>query len=218
AESLIAQVGYGKMTSREVLTHLAPDVDLDGKPAAQGRLKRILRTVAGKPPAGGVRVSSLPDVLVRFARCCDPLAGERITGFVTRGRGVTVHATGCPRVLEADPLRRVDCVWDDAANAPRPVRVEVGCIDQPGQLAAISKAIAAAGINIRKAESRAIADAAVEKLRVSAQPQRLMILSYQPCGERQAAKPIGAAGGLWPAPAALALAVVGRSAERCRRP
>jgi GTP pyrophosphokinase len=158
AESLIGQVGYGKMTSREVLAHLAPDVDLDGKSAEHGRLKRILRTVAGKPPVGGVRISSLPDVLVRFARCCDPLPGERITGFVTRGRGVTVHATGCPRVLEADPLRRVDCVWDDAANAPRPVRVEVGCIDQPGQLAAISKAIAAAGINIRKAESRAITD------------------------------------------------------------
>jgi GTP pyrophosphokinase len=158
AESLIAQVGYGKRTSREVLAHLAPEIDLDRKPAEQSRLKRMLRTVAGKPPAGGVRVSSLPDVLVRFARCCDPLPGERIAGFVTRGRGVTVHATGCPLVLEADPLRRVDCVWDDNANVPRPIRVEVGCIDEPGQLAAISKAIAGAGINIRKAESRVISD------------------------------------------------------------
>ena len=105
-----------------------------------------------------MRVSSLPDVLVRFARCCDPIPGERIAGFLTRGRGVTVHGATCSRVLEADPLRRVDCVWDTDAGSPRPVRIEVSCVDERGQLAGISRAIAGAGINIRKAESRAIED------------------------------------------------------------
>ena len=69
-----------------------------------------------------------------------------------------MHATGCSRVLEADPLRRVDCVWDAEITAPRPVKIEVACVDERGQLAGISRAIAAAGINIRKAESRAIED------------------------------------------------------------
>ena len=157
SETLLAQVGYGKLTSREVLQRVAPDADLDSDKAA-GPLKRILRTVTRKAPAAGVRVSSLPDVLVRFARCCDPLPGERIAGFVTRGRGVTVHATGCARVLEADPLRRVDCVWDSEASEPRPVRLEVTCVDATGQLATISKAIAGASVFIRKAESKALAD------------------------------------------------------------
>lgn len=157
SESLLAQVGYGKLTSREVLQRVAPDADLDSDKAS-GRFKRILRTVTRKAPAAGVRVSSLPDVLVRFARCCDPLPGERIAGFVTRGRGVTVHATGCARVLEADPLRRVDCVWDSGASEPRPVRLEVTCVDATGQLATISKAIAGASVFIRKAESKALAD------------------------------------------------------------
>lgn len=157
AESLIAQVGYGRMTSREVLAEIDPEADLD-HPVEPGRLERIIRSVSRKSAEGGVRVSSLPDVLVRFARCCDPIPGERIAGFLTRGRGVTVHATGCSRVLEADPLRRVDCVWDAEITAPRPVKIEVGCVDERGQLAGISRAIAAAGINIRKAESRAIED------------------------------------------------------------
>ena len=155
ADSLIAQVGYGRMTSREVLAEIAPEADLD-QPPEPGRLERIIRSVSRRSAEGGVRVSSLPDVLVRFARCCDPIPGERIAGFLTRGRGVTVHGATCSRVLEADPLRRVDCVWDTDAGSPRPVRIEVSCVDERGQLAGISRAIAAAGINIRKAESRAI--------------------------------------------------------------
>jgi Guanosine polyphosphate pyrophosphohydrolases/synthetases len=157
ADSLIAQVGYGRMTSREVLAEIAPEADLD-HPSEPGRLERIIRSVSRRTAEGGVRVSSLPDVLVRFARCCDPIPGERIAGFLTRGRGVTVHAATCSRVLEADPLRRVDCVWDTENQAPRPVKIEVGCVDERGQLAGISRAIAGAGINIRKAESRAIED------------------------------------------------------------
>jgi len=157
ADSLIAQVGYGRMTSREILAEIDPEADLD-HPVEPGRLERMIRSVSRRSAEGGVRVSSLPDVLVRFARCCDPIPGERIAGFLTRGRGVTVHATVCSRVLEADPLRRVDCVWDTETTANRPVKIEVACVDERGQLAGISRAIAAAGINIRKAESRAIED------------------------------------------------------------
>ena len=103
---------------------------------------------------GGVRVSGIEDVLVRFGRCCNPLPGERIAGFITRGRGVTVHSTSCLRVMESDPARRVDVVWDEAAVAPRSVKVEVVSRDQPGMLASISKVISTSGINIARAEVR----------------------------------------------------------------
>ena len=91
-------------------------------------------------------------MMVRFARCCNPLPGEAITGFITRGRGVTVHLAGCPHALLSDPQRRVPVVWKDDEATPRAIRLEVLCADQPGLLAAMSKAIAAANVNIRTAE------------------------------------------------------------------
>jgi GTP pyrophosphokinase len=95
---------------------------------------------------------------VRFGRCCDPLPGERILGFITRGRGVTVHAVDCPHVLQTDPQRRIEVAWENGAAAPRAVPVEVVCIDEPGLLAGITKAISSAGVNISRAQVRSTPD------------------------------------------------------------
>ena len=103
-------------------------------------------------------MSGVDDVLVRFGKCCSPLPGERITGFITRGRGVTVHALDCPKVLESDPQRRIEVQWSDGKGTPRAVKVEVTCVDQPGLLAAMSKAISSAGINIARAHVHALGD------------------------------------------------------------
>jgi len=156
-ETLVADVGYGKLTARQVIEAVAPDAaERDGS-ERESAFQRLFRKVARRPGTG-IRVSGIDDVLVRFARCCDPLPGERITGFITRGRGVAVHAMDCVKVLEADPQRRVDCVWDSTTQSPRPVRLEVMSVDEPGQLAGISRAIAQSGINITKAEARSIPD------------------------------------------------------------
>ncbi|MBI1813830.1 MAG: bifunctional (p)ppGpp synthetase/guanosine-3',5'-bis(diphosphate) 3'-pyrophosphohydrolase [Deltaproteobacteria bacterium] len=159
-ETLLAAVGYGKLTSHQVLAHLLPADVLDqGQPTQEeGTLRRLFRMVRRQTP-GGVRVSGVEDMLVRFGKCCDPLPGERILGFITRGRGVTVHSIDCPRVLESDPQRRVEVVWDDAAQvALRPVTVEVTCVDEPGLLAAMSKAISGAGVNISRAQVKSVPD------------------------------------------------------------
>ncbi|MBU6283592.1 bifunctional (p)ppGpp synthetase/guanosine-3',5'-bis(diphosphate) 3'-pyrophosphohydrolase [bacterium] len=156
-EALIADVGYGKVAARQVIETVAPEAIERRGPEREGTLQRLFRAVSRRPGAG-IRVSGIDDVLVRFARCCDPLPGERITGFITRGRGVTVHAMDCVKVLEADPQRRVECVWAADGRAPRPIRLEVTSVDEPGQLAAITKTIAQSGINIAKAEVRGIAD------------------------------------------------------------
>jgi GTP pyrophosphokinase len=102
----------------------------------------------------GIRVKGVDDVLVRFALCCHPLPGEHIIGFITRGRGVTVHTVGCPTVLESDPHRKIDVSWEENGQAPRPVKIEVTCVDQPGLLAAISSAITSAEANIARAQVR----------------------------------------------------------------
>jgi len=157
-ETLVAEVGYGKVMARQVIERLVPAEEVDRPSEREGPLARLFRVVGRRPDSSGIRVSGIDDVLVRFARCCDPLPGEPIVGFMTRGRGVTVHASDCAKVLEADPLRRVQVVWAGKADSLRPVRLEVMCIDQPGLLAAISRAIAQTGVNIRKAEARSIAD------------------------------------------------------------
>ncbi|MGA2409562.1 MAG: bifunctional (p)ppGpp synthetase/guanosine-3',5'-bis(diphosphate) 3'-pyrophosphohydrolase [Candidatus Binataceae bacterium] len=157
-DSLLAAVGYGLVTVAQLLGKvLNPDelriyrgdrtlpqngADRDGavpKPARSGAPNAVI-------------VSGVGDMMVRFARCCNPLPGEAITGFITRGRGVTVHLAGCPEALATDPQRRVPVIWKAGEATPRPIRLEVLCADQPGLLAAMSKAIAAAGVNISTAE------------------------------------------------------------------
>jgi len=157
-DTLLAAVGYGRVTAQQVLGKLLSPEELERRrEKGEGRLQRLLRMVS-RQTKSGVRVSGVEDMLVRFGKCCSPLPGERITGFITRGRGVTVHALDCPKVLESDPQRRIDVQWEDGKGTPRPVRVEVTCIDQPGLLAAMSKAISSAGINITRAQVHALGD------------------------------------------------------------
>jgi GTP pyrophosphokinase len=157
-DTLLASIGYGKITAQQFLARLLPPEELERRrEKGEGRFQRLLRLV-GRQARSGVRVSGVEDVLVRFGKCCSPLPGERITGFITRGRGVTVHALDCPKVLESDPQRRIDVQWEDGKGAPRSVKVEVTCVDQPGLLAAMSKAISSAGINISRAQVHAVGD------------------------------------------------------------
>ena len=96
----------------------------------------------------GIRVSGQADVLVRFPRCCAPLPGDDVIGFVSRGRGVTVHQKDCVKTFELDPARRIDVQWDTDATAPWSIKVRVHSLDRPGLLAKVTKTISAAGINI----------------------------------------------------------------------
>ncbi len=156
-ETLLASVGYGKITAHQVLSKLLPAEQLQ-KPREDGALRRLLRTMSRQSQAGVV-VGGVDDVLVRFGKCCEPLPGERILGFITRGRGVTVHAVDCPRVLDSDPQRRVEVVWEKGNAAPRAVSVDVLVgIDEPGLLAAMSKAISSSGVNISRAQVRSAVD------------------------------------------------------------
>ncbi len=158
ADALVAYVGYGRITARQVLERLLPAGTLgDGVEVGDdGVLRKLIRRVTGRPP--GVRVSGAEDVLIRFAKCCDPLPGEEIRGFITRGRGVTVHTSDCTRVLESDPQRQVEVAWESGANGQRPVQLEVRCLDKPGMLAAITKSIGSAGVNISSAQVQSTPD------------------------------------------------------------
>ena len=86
--------------------------------------------------------------MVRFANCCNPLPGEPVTGFITRGRGLTVHTVDCSQVLASDPERRIDVDWDMQRKTSRPVKIQVSCSDQKGMLVGLSGAITDADANI----------------------------------------------------------------------
>jgi GTP pyrophosphokinase len=166
-EALLAALGYGRITTRNVLAKLLPPEKLDGaSKKAGGALENLFRLVSTQKRGLGIRVKGVGDVLVRFALCCHPLPGEHIVGFITRGRGVTVHTVGCPTVLESDPHRKVEVSWEQSGQPPRPVKIEVTCIDEPGLLAAISSAITSADANIARAQVRTFGRKAVNTFEV----------------------------------------------------
>src|SRR5438046_8845937 len=108
--------------------------------------------MADKKHELGIREKGVDAVLVRVALWCQPPPGEGSIGFITRGRGVTVHTVGCPTILESDPHRKIEVSWEENGQPPRPVKIEVTCVDQPGLLAAISSAITSADANIARAQ------------------------------------------------------------------
>jgi GTP diphosphokinase / guanosine-3',5'-bis(diphosphate) 3'-diphosphatase len=154
-EELLAAVGYGKVGARQVLTKVVPADQLkERKPSAVSKaMKRIGLASTGDR----IKVSGTDDMLVVRARCCNPIHGERIVGYITRGKGVSVHAATCPNVtnLLYDPERRIDVEWDKgAAPGEYTVRLTLEVEDRKGMLAAVSAKIAGVNTNILDIEAR----------------------------------------------------------------
>src|SRR6266496_605944 len=150
ADDLLASVGYGKTSVQQVLGKLAPAVVHEADSGPDPRAQK-----AAKKPEGAVRISGVDDLLVRFAKCCSPVPGDGIVGFITRGRGLTVHARDCMTVVKnvLDKERLLAVEWDREEPATRPVKIAVYIgRDRPGLLAEITAAISSRHANITKAE------------------------------------------------------------------
>ena len=156
-EELLMALGYGKLVAADVVAILLPESERSQEPKAPGPFEKILRRVTGAPSTG-IKVQGIDDVLIRFAKCCSPVPGDPILGFVTHGRGVAVHTRDCQKALDLDPVRRVEVDWDSKMRAPRPVSVQVICADKPGLLANISRCFSEVGVNITQAHCRATED------------------------------------------------------------
>ncbi len=156
-DDLFASISYGKLSARALCRYLTGGVD-EAKEAESAvtvvpkRIRQLFqreRRTAGS----GVRVSGTADVMVRFAGCCEPLPGDEIIGFVTRGRGVTVHTRGCVKVFALDPERRIEVDWDTETDSRRAIAIRVIARDEPGMLAKVTNTISAASINIGSAKA-----------------------------------------------------------------
>jgi GTP diphosphokinase / guanosine-3',5'-bis(diphosphate) 3'-diphosphatase len=161
ADDLMAGIGYGKYSARQVLGRLVPagtEPIADGEDAKSSTIASVVRRVFGGD-SDAISVKGQGDLLVYRARCCNPIKGEPIIGYVTRGKGVAVHTLTCPNVTnlmyEAD--RRIDVEWGrekDAAPAAYPVKLTLFCDDRAGMLKQITAVISDTNTNIRNIEAR----------------------------------------------------------------
>ncbi len=149
-DDLMAEVGYGNVSSRQIIGRLIPAEKLETGRKEESRLRRFAQKLRGE--TSGIQIRGIQDMMVRFAKCCNPLPGDPISGYITRGRGVTVHTADCPNVLGSDPERLIQVSWNLQETAVHAVRVRVLCSDKKGLLAEISAARAASEVNILRAD------------------------------------------------------------------
>ena len=160
-EDLYAALGYGKLAPRNVLEKLIPPDELDRPepPRAETAVSRVVRKILpfGAPD---ITVVGHNDLLASLAKCCSPVPGEKIIGYITRGRGVSVHSDSCPNVrnLLYDPERQIDVAWAGEKGAFYAIELDVVTDDRPGLLADLTQAIAGEGSNIRRIEARSAED------------------------------------------------------------
>jgi GTP pyrophosphokinase len=160
-DELIIQVGYGKVTAQQVLEKALPEItkhEKEPEKKPESMLKSLLRKVTRRSTSSGIKVAGENDILVRFAKCCSPLPGDPVVGFITRGRGVTVHRRDCDKGLDLDPERRIEVEWDGNGKTQHEVAIQVLCADKPGLLAHISQSFSEQGVNISQAHCRATED------------------------------------------------------------
>jgi GTP pyrophosphokinase len=160
-EDLYAALGYGKLAARSVLEKLVPAGELERpEPVkAETAVSRVVRKILpfGAPD---ITVVGHNDLLASLAKCCNPVPGEKIVGYITRGRGVSVHSDNCPNVrnLLYDSGRQIDVAWAGDKGASYEIELDVVTDDRPGLLADLTQAIAGEGSNIRRIEARSSED------------------------------------------------------------
>src|SRR5438309_386014 len=156
-EDLYADVGYGKVSPRSIVERFISDEQKETAPTDEGVLQKAVRKIfpfTGTSTA--IKVKGYDDLMTYLAKCCNPLPGERIVGYVTRGKGVAVHSANCPNVknLMFNPDREIAVEWADQRQAQFQVELEVLMEDRQGILARVISTIAGLKTNIRQMDSR----------------------------------------------------------------
>ncbi len=149
-EDLVASVGYGKITPLQIVNKF------EAKPQAEEHVSifnKIINRVRKKKPKVGIIVKGLEDILVKFGKCCHPVPGDSIIGYITQGYGVTVHRTNCINALKMNPERQIDVEWNIETTEMYPVNIQIRSYDRVGLLADVAATISKNGANIIKANT-----------------------------------------------------------------
>ena len=158
ADALYLDLARGRLAIPDIAKALLPEGAWKSKQEQQSSLVSSVFGRWTRRAESPVLISGEDGVLVSFAQCCHPLPGENVTGFITRGRGITVHRTDCDELKRADPDRTISVEWDRDNKSRHTSELRIVCADRPGMLADISKVCEQAHVNISRAEARSIDD------------------------------------------------------------
>ena len=154
-EDLLAAIGHGKVTPGQVAGRLT-------RAAAPPPEEEIIPVEAPVPKKekdlGGIKIKDLDDLLIRLANCCQPIPGDPIVGYITRGKGVTIHRADCAYLANTESFRHIPAEWDGAPQKLYPVNIRVVTVDKPGLLADITSALKSAEVNVTKASVETTAE------------------------------------------------------------
>lgn len=150
-DDLLAAIGYGKVSAHLVANKLAPE-RVHAEPVVK---KPAKKPDTSRSETASIKISGMDNMLIHLSKCCNPVPGDKVVGFITRGRGVSIHTSDCPNVAELsfDKERLVEVTWGDFAVASHPVKITVRTVDRPGILSSVSSAISANEANITHAEA-----------------------------------------------------------------
>lgn len=149
-DDLLAAIGYGKVSAHMVANKVSP-----AKPQPEPILKKLFRKQPKPAAAGTMKISGVDNMLIHLSKCCNPVPGDKVVGFITRGRGVSVHTADCPNVeeLSFDKDRLVEVSWGDFQPGAHSVKISVKTKETPGMLGSVSSSISASEANITHAEA-----------------------------------------------------------------
>lgn len=163
-DEMYIKVGYGKLEPRHLVDRLAPKQNLEEKaPKESSFMEKVFKGASQKlkRTKSLISVEGMDDMLVHFAKCCSPIPGDPIIGFISRGRGVAIHRSDCKKAFELDQLRKVDVSWNvkqAGEGMERVVRMKITCLDIPGLLKTMTESFSALEINIQSANIRTTKD------------------------------------------------------------
>lgn len=156
---MLAQVGFGKLHSSQIIEAVCPRENADAAEQLRpGIIEKAMDKVVRREDHEDIVINDVGNVLVHFAKCCNPVPGDPITGWITRGRGVTVHRRECQRALELEPERRININWSSVPKSEHRAVVSIVTANRPGILAGLSKKFNDGGINIEEANCHAMED------------------------------------------------------------
>jgi len=153
-DDLFEAVGHGKLSAGQVVGRL-----LRAKaPAPEEEALPPEPLVRPEKDQGAIRIKDLDDLLIRLANCCQPIPGDQIVGYITRGKGVSIHRADCPYLARTESFRQIPAEWDGQQHKLYAVRIQLITLDKPGLLADITGALKTAEVNVTRASVETTAD------------------------------------------------------------
>ncbi len=158
-DDLLSKVANARISVQQIIEFFVPkeEIGQTEQPGVEDSGKRKQR-LKKQGKAGGVLIKGVEDIMTKFAKCCNPVPGDRIIGFITRGRGVTIHTMDCPNVIDLPTERIVDVQWDISQENTYSAKIMVICENKKGMLASIAQAIANSEANISEGFLRTMDD------------------------------------------------------------